>query len=346
MTTSGSNGSTCRAQATTGDRANTLLEQQQTPEVHRRRCTRMARADSARWKARSCHGPCTTCQAENPDSLDTMKDYFRRFRAARQKTIEGAEYEALQRSWCAMIKRWNRMQYMGQSFVSWLLYREEILKEYSLTELRERVCENAWAEDRSCYDQLREGCRVCGESRRPTQDEWAQHVAERPLSAAESAWIAKYERTLSNISNTAFHGGSRTPRSARSASPACARPRTRSRSPRGAPRELSPSRGRNHSRERHLEHHGGDWRVAPTYPPREETQANERGIYVRQEQPWRSDGRERTRGWDPYDRRFDPLSRESRPPNQQSAEERYGGTVPDFAAHDAEKIALRGLRHS
>ncbi|KAG3160487.1 hypothetical protein PC128_g21084 [Phytophthora cactorum] len=47
--------------------------------------------------------------ALNPDTPDTMRDHFRRFRAARQKTIEGADLEALRRSWCAFIRRWNRM---------------------------------------------------------------------------------------------------------------------------------------------------------------------------------------------------------------------------------------------
>ena len=43
--------------------------------------------------------------AHAPDSLDTMRDYFRRFRKLRGKGLDGIEHEALQRSWCAFIQR-------------------------------------------------------------------------------------------------------------------------------------------------------------------------------------------------------------------------------------------------
>ncbi|OWY97430.1 hypothetical protein PHMEG_00032035 [Phytophthora megakarya] len=43
------------------------------------------------------------------DTPDTMRDHFRRFCASREKPIEGAGHTALQRSWCAFIRRWNRM---------------------------------------------------------------------------------------------------------------------------------------------------------------------------------------------------------------------------------------------
>ncbi|OWZ20647.1 hypothetical protein PHMEG_0004907 [Phytophthora megakarya] len=37
-----------------------------------------------------------------PDTPDTMRDHFRRFRASREKPIEGAGHTALQRSWYAL----------------------------------------------------------------------------------------------------------------------------------------------------------------------------------------------------------------------------------------------------
>ncbi|KAG3062941.1 hypothetical protein PI125_g24439 [Phytophthora idaei] len=81
--------------------------------------------------------------AQVPDTLDTMKDHFRRFRGLRQKGVEGVEYGPLRESWCAFIRRWNRMVEEDESFVGWLVYREEIIKDHSLSELRERVCSGA-----------------------------------------------------------------------------------------------------------------------------------------------------------------------------------------------------------
>ncbi|KAG3172822.1 hypothetical protein PI126_g1149 [Phytophthora idaei] len=81
--------------------------------------------------------------AQAPDTLDTMKDHFRRFRGLRRKGVEGVGYGALQESWCAFIRRWNRTVEEDESFVGWLVYREEIIKDHSLSELRERVCPDA-----------------------------------------------------------------------------------------------------------------------------------------------------------------------------------------------------------
>ncbi|KAG1693099.1 hypothetical protein DVH05_023879 [Phytophthora capsici] len=45
-----------------------------------------------------------------PDSLDTMKEFFRRFCNLRGKSLEDFDNDALARSWSAFTKRWNRMQ--------------------------------------------------------------------------------------------------------------------------------------------------------------------------------------------------------------------------------------------
>ncbi|ETP05288.1 hypothetical protein F441_18074 [Phytophthora nicotianae CJ01A1] len=58
--------------------------------------------------------------AVNPDTLEAMRALFRRFRGLRQKGIEGVEYGALQESWCAFVRRWNRMKEAGEDFVAWL----------------------------------------------------------------------------------------------------------------------------------------------------------------------------------------------------------------------------------
>ncbi|POM72978.1 Hypothetical protein PHPALM_10221, partial [Phytophthora palmivora] len=62
----------------------------------------------------------------SPEPLATMQDYFRRFRALRGKGIDGVAHDSLQRSWCAMIVRWNRMLREGDNFVAWLASREEV----------------------------------------------------------------------------------------------------------------------------------------------------------------------------------------------------------------------------
>ncbi|KAG2891865.1 hypothetical protein PC117_g24156 [Phytophthora cactorum] len=98
-------------------------------------------------------------RAQAPDTLDTMKDHFRCFRGLRQKGVEGVGNGALQEVWCAFIRRWNRTVEEDESFVGWLVYREEIIKDHSPSELRERVCSDAWEDMRRiCYVRVAEGC--------------------------------------------------------------------------------------------------------------------------------------------------------------------------------------------
>ena len=129
--------------------------------------------------------------------MQTMQDYFRRFRALRGKSLQGTTYDALQYSWCAFIQRWNRMYENGNNFQQWLANREEFRADHSIGALREKVCENAWNEDRLCYVHVNEGCTSCNSVPRPSRDDWEKHIAECPLSERERVWIAKYERSLS-----------------------------------------------------------------------------------------------------------------------------------------------------
>ncbi|KAE9022054.1 hypothetical protein PR003_g12845 [Phytophthora rubi] len=130
--------------------------------------------------------------AESPEPLAMMQAYFRRFRALRGKSGEGVAHDSLQRSWCAMIVRWNRMLCANASFVEWLEAREEVVGNYSLLDLRARVCSNAWDVGRVCYVQVRESCAVCGSSVNLFEADWQREVAEQPLGEAEQAWLAKY----------------------------------------------------------------------------------------------------------------------------------------------------------
>ncbi|KAE9191091.1 hypothetical protein PF004_g21705 [Phytophthora fragariae] len=77
-------------------------------------------------------------------------------------------------------------------FVEWLEAREEVVGNYSLRDLRARVCSNAWDVGRVCYVQVRESCAVCGSSVNLFEADWQREVAEQPLGEAEQAWLAKY----------------------------------------------------------------------------------------------------------------------------------------------------------
>ncbi|EGZ22173.1 hypothetical protein PHYSODRAFT_424718, partial [Phytophthora sojae] len=108
------------------------------------------------WELYSLQG------AEEPESLDTMKPYFTRYGAAKNKGISHAyTHDALQRSWCAFIRRWNVSRREGCPFASWLKAREKRRGEHSMTALRERICSMAEREWRFCYVHLVEGCENC-----------------------------------------------------------------------------------------------------------------------------------------------------------------------------------------
>ncbi|ETI37355.1 hypothetical protein F443_16643 [Phytophthora nicotianae P1569] len=129
--------------------------------------------------------------AVNPDTLEAMKALFRRFRGLRQKGIEGVEYGALQESWCAFVRRWNRMKEAGEDFVAWLNHREAAIEEHSLSELRHRICGFTYHDvHRMCYVHVAEGCDSCLRPR-PTEEEWRAHIVERPLGEDEKSWIQR-----------------------------------------------------------------------------------------------------------------------------------------------------------
>ncbi|KAG3065541.1 hypothetical protein PI125_g23978 [Phytophthora idaei] len=213
-----------------------------------------------------------------PDTLDRMKDHFRRFRGLRQKSVEGAGYGALQESWCAFIRRWNRTVEEDESFVGWLVYREEIIKDPSLSELRERVCSDAWEDMRHiCYVRVAEGCESCA-GPRPTVEEWKDHIAEYPLGEQERGWIGKYKHSLAENARAFSRGGShqhwsrgRLDRRSRSRTRGRSghRSRSRSYSPRADPRCYSSLQAWTRTPGPHLGRREGGWHEAPTYLPQE-----------------------------------------------------------------------------
>ncbi|KAG3082264.1 hypothetical protein PC122_g10982 [Phytophthora cactorum] len=123
--------------------------------------------------------------APTADTLDTMKDHFRRFRGLRQKGVEGT-------AGCRS---------------RGLVYREEIIKDHSLSELRGRVCSDAWEDMRRvCYVRVAEGCESCA-GPRPTVEEWKAHIAEY-LGEQERGWFGKYKHWLAENARASSRGGS------------------------------------------------------------------------------------------------------------------------------------------
>ncbi|CAI5726891.1 unnamed protein product [Peronospora destructor] len=113
--------------------------------------------------------------ATTPDSQDTMRDHFRRFRERRGKGVSG------------------------------LTDKEKLRANHSLEALREKICENAWNEDRLCYVHVNEGYRSCESSARPSKEKWEAHIAARPHS-----WIRKYERSILEKARSTNRGGAGT----------------------------------------------------------------------------------------------------------------------------------------
>ncbi|KAE9014969.1 hypothetical protein PR002_g14075 [Phytophthora rubi] len=284
--------------------------------------------------------------AESPEPLATMQAYFRRFRALRGKSVEGVVHDSLQRSWCAMITRWNRMRRANASFVEWLEAREEVVGNHSLRDLRARVCSNAWDVGRICYVQVREGCAVCGSSENFSEADWQRKVAEQPLGEAEQAWLAKYRRALAKVSMPSSRGGGRRARSRRGSSPP-ARGRSRSRSPQGRRQSRSRSRSRPRTRGQRPGHPGGEWSVAPMYHRPVETQANAPGNAARQESRAWPDysyghGYEAWHEAGPRAQQYDPRSSAYHQPSQQSARAARGGSSYAWVDQgDLEKAANR-----
>ena len=68
-----------------------------------------------------------------------MQDYFSRFGELREKSLEGIAYDALQISWRAFIRRWNRMLEDGSSFLQWLANREDLRADRSIGSTREHM---------------------------------------------------------------------------------------------------------------------------------------------------------------------------------------------------------------
>ncbi|KAE8896965.1 hypothetical protein PF005_g22710 [Phytophthora fragariae] len=69
-----------------------------------------------------------------------MKEYFTRYQQIRgEETNNAYMHGALQRSWCAFIRRWNAAGREGLSFTSWLKDREASRSTCAIGDHRARV---------------------------------------------------------------------------------------------------------------------------------------------------------------------------------------------------------------
>ncbi|ETK74565.1 hypothetical protein L915_18671 [Phytophthora nicotianae] len=133
------------------------------------------------WELHSLDG------AEGPETLDTMKSFFARYRAICGKATNVA-------AWCSFIRRWNAARREGLSFTFWLKDREGNRSNHAIGELQEHVCQLVQREWRICYVHLVEGCANCSETRdRPTPTEWEHQLELWPLSEVERQAIGRYD---------------------------------------------------------------------------------------------------------------------------------------------------------
>ena len=122
--------------------------------------------------------------AHQPESLESMKNLFTRYRNVRGKGTNHAYTEdALQRSWCAFIRRWNASRREGTSFTSWIEGRKNTHGVHPIGDLRRRVCHLTRDEFHTCYAHVREGCPQCYVERpRPMRQEWDDMVCAQGMS--------------------------------------------------------------------------------------------------------------------------------------------------------------------
>ncbi|KAE8965785.1 hypothetical protein PF005_g29720 [Phytophthora fragariae] len=99
--------------------------------------------------------------AENPDRLDIMKEYFTRYRQLRgKKTNNAYTHDALQRSWCAFIRRWNAAGREGLSFTSWLEDREAARSTRSIGDIRTRCCSASGVSATCTWSKVAPGAKI------------------------------------------------------------------------------------------------------------------------------------------------------------------------------------------
>ncbi|OWZ13919.1 hypothetical protein PHMEG_00012677 [Phytophthora megakarya] len=277
------------------------------------------------------------------DTPDTMPDHFRHFRATRKKGIDDVGREALHRMWCAFIRRWNWMTFEGESLPQWLTYREEMLRDHSLSELR-------WRNFRDARDVLHAGLlialRSSSDSVKSPSVRSMLHSPAGPQSTTVHSSTSSsllIEARLADRSARRRHHPSAPGRASgfrsRSRSRTRRHSRSRSRSPRDDPTSRSPPRALGHSHGQHLGHREGGRGACPI-------QANARDIAA----PGAPRGRWNCDQVHDYVYRgnlgapqYGPQSSGHFQPRQSPVEGRHGGTVGPTAQDDMDVAVNRAL---
>ena len=136
--------------------------------IRREQAPQVMDGDLKPWRLYGLEG------AVEPEPLEVMKDLFTRYRTVRGKATNNAYTDdALQRSCCAFIRRWNASRREGTSFTSWLDGREGKRDRHAIGDLRRRIYRMTCDEYHLCYVHVREGCPTCNVGRsRPVRQEW------------------------------------------------------------------------------------------------------------------------------------------------------------------------------
>ncbi|KAE9035328.1 hypothetical protein PR003_g7792 [Phytophthora rubi] len=101
-----------------------------------------------------------------------------------KNTNNAYTHDALQRSWCAFIHRWNAAGRKGLSFTSWLEDREATRSTRSIGDIRTRVCSASGV----CAT-----CTRCQDRPRPTREEGERQLMSCALSKDERRWLRAAE---------------------------------------------------------------------------------------------------------------------------------------------------------
>ena len=139
--------------------------------------------------------------AEEPESLVSMYNLSTRYRTVHEKgTYHSYTDDALQRSWCAFIRRRNASRLKESIFTYWIERCEDTHGSHDIGDLRRSVCRLTRDELRMCYIHVREWYPYCNMVRpRPIQQKWDDLVCARGMPQHVQSWISRYERSISSL---------------------------------------------------------------------------------------------------------------------------------------------------
>ena len=124
--------------------------------IRREQASQIMDGDLKPWGLHSLDG------AEQPESLESMKNLITRYRTARVKGTDHTYTEdALKRSCCAFIRRWNTSRREVTSFTTWIERREDTHGVHAIGDLRRIICRLTRDEFHMCCIHICEQCTTC-----------------------------------------------------------------------------------------------------------------------------------------------------------------------------------------